>query len=279
MNSLDSSGTNSDVPQGTGDLAAPPQSAGHIAGGPERRRKLIIRLCVLAAVATAVVLVLWFIGDELSLKALAERESRFRSFQREHPVLVYVIAFGAYMTVAALSLPGATPMTVAAGWLFGFWRGVLLVSFASTLGATLAFLLSRYLFRDAFQRRYGDRLQRFNAALDREGPFYLFTLRLIPAVPFFVINAVMGLTGIRVRTFWWVSQLGMLPGTAVYVYAGASVPNLQTLAEQGAGDILSPRLVAAFIALGLFPLAARWIMRRLRRETGSDADSAQGATS
>ena len=139
------------------------------------------------------------------------------------------------------------------------------VGIAPTTGATLASLLGRCLFRDASLRKLGDRLRGFSEALERDGPFYLFTLRLIPVVPFFVINVVMGLTPIRIRTFWWVSQLGMLAGTSVYVYAGASVPDLQTLAERGAGGILTPRLVAAFVLLGLFPLAVKFLMRRLGR--------------
>ena len=120
------------------------------------------------------------------------------------------------------------------------------------------------MFRDAVQSRFGDRLRAFNEALARDGAVYLFTLRLIPAVPFFVINLVMGLTPLRAATFWWVSQVGMLPGTAVYVYAGSAVPDLQLLAERGLGGIVSPQVLAAFVLLGVFPLLVRTIMRRLR---------------
>ena len=155
-------------------------------------------------------------------------------------------------------------MSLVCGWFFGFWRGVVIVSFASTAGATMAFLLSRYLFRDTIQNRFGDRLERFNRALESEGAFYLFTLRMIPAVPFFVINVVMGLTPIRLWTFWWVSQLGMLAATCVYVYAGAQVPSLPDLAEQGVAGILTPRLAAALVLLGVFPLAVRLIFNHLR---------------
>lgn len=148
------------------------------------------------------------------------------------------------------------------GWYFGFTQGMILVSFASTLGATIAFLLSRYLFRDAIMARFGDRLTNFNQSLEREGPFYLFTLRLIPAVPFFVVNAVMGPTPLKTRTFWWVSQIGMLAGTAVFVYAGSSVPNLTTLADKGVNAAFSPtqmtQIIVAFVLLGVFQLIARW---------------------
>jgi uncharacterized membrane protein YdjX (TVP38/TMEM64 family) len=156
-----------------------------------------------------------------------------------------------------LSIPGATALTLLSAWLLGFWRSLLLVSFASGAGATVSLLLSRYLFRDLVQQRFGDRLQKANQALDREGIFYLFALRLTPVVPFFVINLVMGLTTMPVLTFWWVSQIGMLPATALYTYAGASVPNLQRLADTGLSGVLYPELFLALMALGLFPLAIK----------------------
>ena len=214
----------------------------------------------------------WKFGDTLTLENLADRETAFRQAKANAPLLVFGIGFLIYVLVTGLSLPGAAVLTIASGWFFGLWQGTLLVSFASTTGATLAFLFSRYLFRDAIQRRFGDRLEKFNKALEKEGPFYLFTLRLIPAVPFFVLNLVMGLTPIRTRTYWWVSQVGMLPGTIVYVYAGASVPSLAELAERGMDSILSPRLVAAFVILGLFPITVKKIMAaiRKRRETAED---------
>lgn len=207
-------------------------------------------------------------GDALSLEQLATRESQLREFQKESPVLVFGFAFLVYVIVTGLSLPGAAALTLIFGWYFGFWRGLVLVSLASTAGATLAFTMSRYLLRDSIQSNFGDRLASFNNALRQEGAFYLFTLRLIPVVPFFVINLVMGVTPIRASTFWWVSQLGMLPGTAVYVYAGSSVPDLQTLATNGVSGILSPKLLVAFVLLGLFPLLVKNIMNRFRPTNG-----------
>ncbi|MEZ6066706.1 MAG: TVP38/TMEM64 family protein [Planctomycetaceae bacterium] len=204
-------------------------------------------------------------GDQLSLSQLAAREGEFRAYQSEHPVLIYVAAFSIYVLVAGLSLPGATAMTLVMGWLFGLWRGILVVSFASTLGATLAFLLSRYLLRNAIQRRFGSRLEAFNQALEREGAFYLFTLRLIPAVPFFVINVVMGLTPLRLTTYWWVSQIGMLPGTAVYVYAGSNFKGgLRGMAEHGVAGILTTELLLSFVMLGLFPILVKKVFNRFR---------------
>lgn len=202
---------------------------------------------VLGGFLLAVGALVMLIGDRLSLDYLAQQEQTLRQFQLDYPWLVYVLAFLVYVAVTGLSLPGATALSLLYAWFFGFLPAVVLVSFASTAGATLAFLLSRYFFRDAVQNRFGDQLQSFNQALEREGAFYLFTLRLIPAVPFFVINAVMGLTNIPTRTFWWVSQVGMLAGTCVYVYAGASIPRLQQLADPSQlrdQDLIEPRQFA-----------------------------------
>ena len=234
------------------------------ASSGDLRKKLII----LTAVATLVVVGYVFSGEALRLENLAAREAELKQYQQQNPVLVYGAAFAIYVLVTGLSLPGATVMSLVIGWYFKLLRGTILVSFASTTGATIAFLLSRYLFRDAIQRKFGDRLTTFNKALDREGSFYLFTLRLIPAVPFFVINVVMGLTRIPTRTFWWVSQLGMLAGTIVYVYAGSQVPDLQTLAEHGVKAVFSPpqlaQITIAFVLLGVFPLAVKKLMDRFR---------------
>jgi uncharacterized membrane protein YdjX (TVP38/TMEM64 family) len=159
------------------------------------------------------------------------RETGLREFQTNHPVLVYLMAFLIYVCVTGLSLPGAAALTLVYGWYFGLLPGVILVSFASTTGATVAFLFSRFIFRDAIRNRFAERLVKFDQALQLEGAFYLFTLRLIPIVPFFVINLVMGLTRLKIWTFWWVSQLGMLAGTIVYVYAGSTLPSLMNLTD------------------------------------------------
>ena len=212
-------------------------------------------------VATAAFLY-WQFGSYLSLESLAKQETALRDYQAQHPFLVFAIAFLIYVTVTGMSLPGAAILTLVYGWYFGFWETLVLVSFASTLGATIAFLFSRYMFRDAIMSRFGDRLEKFNESLEREGPFYLFTLRLIPAVPFFIVNAVMGLTPLKTWTFWWVSQIGMLAGTAVFVYAGSSVPSLATLAEKGVNAAFSPaqmtQILGAFVLMGILPIVARW---------------------
>ncbi len=225
-------------------------------------KKLVVALLVVVAIVVGY----FKFGAVLSLDYLAAQEETLRNYQQQQPVLTYVSAYLVYVTVTGLSIPGATVLTLLYAWFFGFLRGSILVSFASTAGATIAFLLSRYLFRGAIQDKFGDRLQQFNQALDKEGPFYLFTMRLIPAIPFFVINAVMGLTPMKASTFWWASQLGMLPATLVYVYAGSSVPTLGKLAEQGTGGILTPKLLLAFALLGVFPIVARYLLAKFRSQ-------------
>ena len=219
----------------------------------------LVRVAILVVVASLIAL---FVGNReaLSFDSLIARQAALQRSVIEQPVLVLGSAFMLYVVVTGLSLPGAAALSLAYGWLFGFWRGLILVSFASTAGATVAFLMSRFLFRDAIQARFGDRLTAFNEALAREGAFYLFTLRLIPQVPFFVVNLLMGLTPIRTTTFWWVSQLGMLPGTCVYIYAGSSVSSLETLRDKGVSGLVTWQLLLAFALLGLFPLIVKRVI-------------------
>lgn len=234
-----------------------------------RRFGTAARIALFAVTLIAIVVGYSQFGDALSLDSLAKQESQLRDLQQQHPWLVYGGAFLIYVVVTGLSLPGAAVLTLVFSWYFGFRDALILVSFASTAGATLAFLLSRFLFRDAIQNRFGERLASFNESLEREGPFFLFTLRLIPAVPFFIINAVMGLTPIKTSTFWWVSQIGMLAGTVVFVYAGASVPNLQALADNGINAVFKPaqmaKIIGAFVLLGTFPLVVRYTMKFFAR--------------
>jgi len=221
------------------------------------------RLAILVLVALAIAGFAYSYRGLLRLESLAAHETRFRETYAAHPALTLAVALLLYVAVTGLSLPGAAAMSVLYGWLFGFWLGLVLVSFASTAGATLAFLLSRYLFGQWIQARYAERLVAFNEAIDHDGAFYLFTLRLIPQAPFFVINAAMGLTRLPARTFWWVSQLGMLPGTIVFILAGASAPSLNTIAEKGLGSLLDWRLAAPLALLGVLPLIVRWVARAI----------------
>ena len=229
------------------------------------------RVAVILALAMLVVAFLWFdLGRYLNLEYLKARQADIDAFYHEHPVMVLAAYFAAYVAITGLSLPGATIMTLAGGAVFGLLWGTVVVSFASTLGATVAFVVSRYILRDGIQRRYGDRLKTINAGVERDGGFYLFTMRLVPAFPFFVINLVMGLTPMRTLTFAWVSQIGMLPGTVVYVNAGTQLGRIESL--QG---ILSPTLIGSFVLLGVFPLIAKWIVgavkarRDARRGSGT----------
>ena len=177
------------------------------------------------------------------------------SLYRTNPLQTMAAFFLVYVAATGLSLPGATILTLAAGAIFGLLWGTVIVSFASSIGATLAFLASRYLLRDSIQAKFGDKLKAINAGIEKDGAFYLFTLRLVPAFPFFVINLVMGLTSIKTRTFYWVSQLGMLAGTIVYVNAGTQIAQIES-----AAGILSPALIASFTLLGIFPLIAKKIV-------------------
>lgn len=219
------------------------------------------RLALAALFALA--LIAWFqlgLGQYLTLDFLKAQQAGIGAFYQANPLLVIGLYFAIYVALTALSVPGAAIMTLAAGALFGVVTGTLIVSFASTIGATLAFLSSRFLLRDAVQSRFGERLKAINEGVERDGAFYLFSLRLVPAFPFFVVNLVMGLTPIRTWTYYWVSQVGMLLGTVVYVNAGTQLAGIESLS-----DIASPALLGSFAALGLLPWAAKWIMAVLRR--------------
>ena len=214
----------------------------------------------------AVILILFFALDMqqyLNLSYIKESRENFQALLARHPVLVTGTFFILYVGITALSLPGAAVMTLASGALFGFWTGVVLVSFASSIGATLACGVARYLFREWTHDKLGAWYDKVNAGIQKEGAFYLFTLRLIPAVPFFVINLGMALTEMRLWTFYWVSQVGMLAGTAVYVNAGNQLGQIGTMS-----DTLSPGLIASFVVLGVFPLAVKKIVNLVRAKTG-----------
>ncbi|NCF81188.1 MAG: FAD-dependent oxidoreductase [Proteobacteria bacterium] len=210
---------------------------------------------LLLVVIIAVLIGVFFafdLGGYISLDGLRARQDAITAYRDENMLEAALIYFAIYIAVTALSLPGATVMTLAGGAFFGLLWGTVLVSFASTVGATLAFLIARLLFRDAVQNRFGSSLRAVNAGVARDGAFYLFTLRLVPLFPFFVINLLMALTPIRTLVFFLVSQLGMFPATVVYVNAGTHLGKLDSLA-----GILSPGLVVSFTLLGLFPLIAK----------------------
>ena len=207
---------------------------------------------VIAVLAAAVAFFALDLGRFLSLDYLKQSQAQFATLVQSQPLLVAGSYFSIYVAATALSLPGAAIMTLAGGAIFGLGWGLLIVSFASSIGATLAFLVARFLLRDSIEARFGNRLAEINRGVEKDGAFYLFTLRLIPLVPFFVINLVMGLTQMRAWTFYWVSQLGMLAGTAVFVNAGTQLARIDSLK-----GILSPALLGSFVLLGVFPWLAR----------------------
>jgi uncharacterized membrane protein YdjX (TVP38/TMEM64 family) len=222
-----------------------------------KKSKLVLLLLV---AALAIGFFALDLGRFLNLAYLRESQAGFAQLYAQSPWLVRGTYFVVYVAVATLSLPGAALLTLAGGGIFGLGWGLLLVSFASTVGATLAFWMARFVLRDTVQTRFGTRLAEIDRGVQRDGALYLFSLRLIPLVPFFVVNLGMGLTSMRAWTFYWVSQLGMLAGTAVYVNAGTQLANIQSLK-----DVVSPGLLGSFVLLGLFPLMARKVMDMVKQ--------------
>lgn len=208
----------------------------------------------LAAVIVALIAA-FFIFDlqqYFSLENLKSQKDALNNLYANNPVLIAGAFFLTYVVFAALALPAAAILTVAGGAIFGFWTGVLLVSFSSTIGATLAFIFTRFLFHDAIEAKFGDRLAAVNKGIESEGAFYVFGLRLVPLFPFFVVNSLLALTKLRIWTFYWSSQLGMLVGTAVYVNAGTQIAQINSTS-----DILSLELIISFVLLGVFPIIAK----------------------
>ncbi len=216
----------------------------------------------LILIILALIVAYFFLGLDsyLTLEFLQSQQASLQSYYQDHQLETVLIYFLVYVLTTALSLPGATVLTLAGGAFFGLGLGLLVISFASTIGATCAFLVARFLLRDSIQKRYGDRLARIHEGFQKEGAFYLFTLRLVPLFPFFMINLLMGLTPMKTRTYYWVSQLGMLPGTAVYVNAGTQLAQIESLS-----GILSPKLIVSFALLGVFPLLAKRLIPFIRR--------------
>jgi pyruvate/2-oxoglutarate dehydrogenase complex dihydrolipoamide dehydrogenase (E3) component/uncharacterized membrane protein YdjX (TVP38/TMEM64 family) len=218
------------------------------------------RVFVLVAVVILIAAFFAFdLGRYLTLDNLKAEQAAIAAYRETHPWSAAAAYFVVYVIVTGLSLPGAAALTLAGGAIFGLLWGTVLVSFASSLGATLAFFAARFLFRDAVQTRFGERLKVIDAGIAKEGAFYLFTLRLVPLFPFFLINLAMGLTALPARTFYWVSQVGMLLGTIVYVNAGTELAKIDSLS-----GILSLRLLLSFALLGIFPLTAKKVVERMK---------------
>jgi dihydrolipoamide dehydrogenase len=220
------------------------------------KNKLLLLLLIALAIGAFFA---FDLGRFLSLDYLKSQQAAFAAIYAEHRLATLASYVLIYIAATALSLPGAAILTLAGGALFGFWTGLVVVSFASSIGATLAMLAARFVLRDSVQARFGDKLAAINAGVDKDGALYLFALRLVPLFPFFVINLLMGLTRIRAWTFYWVSQLGMLAGTAVYVNVGTQLARVDSLA-----GVLSPGLLLSFALLGLFPLVAKKVVDSIK---------------
>jgi len=195
------------------------------------------------------------LGQYLTLEYIKLSQSKLQELYLGNRVLVIISYMVIYIAVTALSLPGAVVLTLAGGGLFGLMVGTLAVSFASSIGATLACLVSRFFLREWVQNKFGDKLTTINNGVEKEGAFYLFSLRLVPIFPFFMINLLMGLTRMRLSTFYWVSQIGMLAGTIVFVNAGKELAKIDSLS-----GIMSPGLLGSFVVLGLFPITVKKLL-------------------
>jgi uncharacterized membrane protein YdjX (TVP38/TMEM64 family) len=222
---------------------------------------------VLGIIFVAVILLLGYqFSDAFTLDNVKAQQQTLQSAINENLVVSALVFFILYVLITAFSVPGATVITLLGAALFGFWFSLLLVSFASTIGATLAFLSSRYLLKDWVQNKFGDKLATINRGIEDDGAFYLFSLRLIPVFPFFLINLLMGLTPIKTSRYYLTSQLGMLPGTMVYLNAGTQLSEIESLS-----GIASPTVLLSFVLLGLFPITAKWIMRKIRPKSAANS--------
>ncbi|MPV85780.1 TVP38/TMEM64 family protein [Ostreibacterium oceani] len=224
-------------------------------------RKNLLKIAVISVVMMAIVAFFALdLSQYMQLDYIQQQRAVFAAYYDANRLLVLLGFFLLYVIATALSLPIAAILTLLAGALFGFLLGLVVVSFASSIGASLAFLFSRFIFRDTVQQKYGHYLEKVNQGIKKEGAFYLFALRLVPVVPFFVVNLLMGLMPIRLWVFYVVSQIGMLAGTAVYVYAGTELGQITALS-----DIMSPTLWIAFVLLGLLPLLSKKILAVMRK--------------
>lgn len=223
-------------------------------------KKLVIALLLVVII---IVLATQF-GQHLTLENAKQQQAALDEYISNNFILSAAIYFLGYIFITAFSIPGAAVVTLLGAALFGFVTSLILVSFASTIGATLAFLSSRYLLRESIQKKFGAKLSAINKGVEKDGAFYLFSLRLIPVFPFFLINLLMGLTPISTLRFYLVSQLGMLPGTVVFLNAGTQLATIESLA-----GIVSPGVLASFVLLGLFPTITKWLLGRLRPSNAS----------
>lgn len=222
------------------------------------RGKILLVVLILALIVSFFV---FDLGRFLSLDYLKSSQAGIAEWRGSKPVFAALVFFLVYVLATSLSVPGAAILTLAGGAIFGFFQGLVLVSLASTAGATLAFLVSRYLLSGPVQNKFGDKLKSINEGVEQDGAFYLFTLRLVPVFPFFAVNLLMGLTPIKTAVYSLVSWIGMLPATAVFVNAGTQLAKIDSIK-----GLLSPALIGSFVLIGLLPIAAKKIVEIVRRK-------------
>lgn len=232
-------------------------------------KKVVILLVIVGAIVAVKV---FHLDQYLTLSYLKGSLDTLKALYENHSLMVIAGYFVIYVLTTSLSLPGASPLGLVGGALFGFWTATLLVSFASTIGATLSCIVSRFLLRDWILSRFGDRIAKVNEGIEKEGAFYLFTLRLIPAFPFWMINLAMGLTTMSLFKFYWVSQIGMLPGTMVFVNAGTELAKIESVK-----GIFSPGLIISFALIGIFPIAVKKLVSLYRSRKGKSNDDTRNS--
>jgi uncharacterized membrane protein YdjX (TVP38/TMEM64 family) len=230
-------------------------------------KKIVIMIVIAGLIAAVKV---FHLDQYLTLSYLKGSLDNLKALYENHSLMVIAGYFVIYVLTTSLSLPGASPLGIAGGALFGFWTATLVVSFASTIGATLACFVSRYLLRDWIQNRFGDKIAKVNEGIEKEGAFYLFTLRLIPVFPFWMINLAMGLTKMSLIKFYWVSQIGMLPGTMVFVNAGKELAKIESVK-----GIFSPSLIISFALIGIFPITVKKLVSLYRTRRKKNTGDAQ----
>jgi uncharacterized membrane protein YdjX (TVP38/TMEM64 family) len=230
-------------------------------------KKIVILIFIAGLIAAVKV---FHLDQYLTLSYLKGSLDKLKALYENHSLMVIAGYFVIYVLTTSLSLPGASPLGIAGGALFGFWTATIVVSFASSIGATLACFVSRYLLRDWIQNKFGDKIAKVNEGIEKEGAFYLFTLRLIPVFPFWMINLAMGLTKMSVFKFYWVSQIGMLAGTMVFVNAGKELAKIDSVS-----GILSPSLIISFALIGIFPIAVKKLISMYRSRRKKNTGDAQ----
>ena len=233
------------------------------------KQKLLTLVIVVAIIGVG-----WYlVRRHLTLETIAAQEARLREALAEGPVIAFLVGLLAYVGLSFF--PPTAGKSLVFGWLFGLWQGVLLANFGLTIAAIGMFLVGRHLLRDGLRSRFGAYLARVDRALEADGAYYLFALRMMHA-PYTFLNYAMGATCLKTRAFWWATQVGMLPGNILFTYAGTRLPTVQEAAERGLSSVASPHLIVAFVLIGVFPLAVRWVVRRMGRRGRNDAGERDG---